>query len=193
MMYQRGIQFIGKKLFLALATIFLFLSTFSLADDMKKEPAFGGVTDIAYAKYLWLQLGNKNFLSTKATLYVGGPPHGAVREVLEGVIDGQRVIVKKNYGGDGVSIETVTKDRAKFLKAVTIMIKKPGYDPKNKDWFWVKFKADGTFHLAPNKMQIAGRGAGCIACHASASGTDMVFVHNKEANAEITLVGEINK
>lgn len=180
-----------KKLLLVISSLFLFLTTVLFAEEMKKEPAFGGATDVAYAKYLWQQLEKKELNSTPATLYVGGPPHGAVREVLEAKIDGQRVIVKRNYGGDGVSIKSVSKDRAKFLKAVTVMIKKTGYDPKNNDWFWVKYKADGTFHIAPNKMKIAGKGAGCIACHASASGTDMVFVHNKEANADITLVGEV--
>ena len=42
-------------------------------------------------------------------------------------------------------------------------------------------------------MKLAGRVAkgkpvGCIACHASASGNDLVFMHNKEANADIVYI-----
>lgn len=180
-----------KSKLLSIAILSIALSSFSIADSVKSQPAFGGKIDVAYSKYIWENLEATTLNSTPATLYVGGPPHGAVREVLEGKIDGQRIIVKRNYGGEGVSIETVKKNRAKYLKAVTIMMKKPGYDPKNNDWFWVKYKADGSLHVAPNKMQIAGKGAGCIGCHQSASGGDLVFIHNKEANAEITLVDEL--
>ena len=154
----------------------------------KMEPVFGGDKDVAYAKKLWEQLEETKLNSIPATLYVGGPPHGAVREVLEGKIDGNRVIVKRNYGGKGVSISAVEEDRAKFLKAVTIMIKKDDYDPKNADWYWAKYKADGTLDKTPKGDKIAGKFPGCIACHQSASGGDLVFIHNKEANADITLV-----
>lgn len=159
----------------------------------KMEPAFGGDKDVVYSQKLWKQLKATKLNSTPATLYVGGPPHGAVREVLEGKIDGQRVIVKRNYGGKDVSIETVKKDRSKFLKAVTVMIKKEGYDPKNNDWFWAKYKADGTLHKTPKGDKIAGKFTGCIGCHQSASGGDLVFAHNKEANADITLVDTMKK
>ncbi len=159
----------------------------------KMEAAFGGEKDVAYSKKLWEQLKATKLNSTPATLYVGGPPHGAVREVLEGKIDGNRVIVKRNYGGEGVSIESVKKDREKFLKAVTIMIKKDGYDPKNNDWYWAKYKADGSLHQTPKGEKIAGKFPGCIGCHNSASGGDLVFVHNKEANADITLVDTMKK
>ena len=40
-------------------------------------------------------------------------------------------------------------------------------------------------------MSISGEVPGCISCHSSASGNDLVFAHNKEANAEITLVGQM--
>lgn len=180
-----------KKLLLGIVGMAFVASSIAVASDMNKEPAFGGKKDVAYSKVLWQQLEANNLNDTPATLYIGGPPHGKVREVVESTIDGKRVIVKRNYAGEGVSLKSVSKDRAKYLKAVTVMIKKDGYDPKNNDWFWVKYKADGSLHMAPNKMKIAGKGAGCIACHASASGNDMVFVHNKEANADVTLVQEM--
>lgn len=170
------------------------MSDMKKMDKMDKMmPAFGSKKDVEYSKYLWQELEKAKLNSTPATLYVGGPPHGKVREVLEGMIDNQRVIVKRNFGGPGVSIDTVSKNRAKYLKAVTVMIQRKAYDVKNNDWFWVKYKADGSLHTAPNKLQLTGKVKGCISCHSSASGNDLVFAHNKEANAEITLVNEMMK
>ncbi len=175
---------------LSLGKLVLSFAIFSLSFSVlaqAKEMPFGGKIDVAYAKYLWENLEANKLNSADATLYVGGPPHGKVREVLESTIDGKRVIVKRNYGGKGVSIKNVANDRKKYLKAVTVMIKKDGYDPKNNNWYWVKYKADGSLFSKGNK-QIAGKFPGCISCHASASGNDLVFAHNKEANAPITLV-----
>ena len=156
---------------------------------MKMKMSFGTQSDVEYAKYLWQKLEKSTLNSTPATLYVGGPPHGKVREVLEGTIDGKKVIVKRNYGGKGVSIQNVKNDREKYLKAITVMIKKDGYDPKNKDWFWAKYKMNGSLHMDPSKTHyIAGKVGSCISCHASASGNDYVFTHNKAANANITIV-----
>ncbi|HHJ35622.1 MAG TPA: hypothetical protein ENJ87_07640 [Gammaproteobacteria bacterium] len=158
------------------------------------QAPFGNADDIAYAKTLWHDMDKLGFNARPATLYVGGPPHGAVREVLEGNIDGRRVIVKRNYGGKGVSIKAVQADRSKYLKSITVMAKREaGFDPEDKNWFWVKYKPNGQLHNNPKGMLLAGRVAkgmdkGCIACHKSASGNDMVFIHNKEANAEITKV-----
>jgi hypothetical protein len=158
------------------------------------RPPFGNAEDIDYAKQLWAKMEAKDLNSTPANLYVGGPPHGPVREVLEAIIDGKRVIVKRNFGGEGVSVKSVSQNRAAFLKAITVMAKREdGYDPENGDWFWVKYKPDGSLHTNAKGMKLAGRVAkgmdkGCIACHQSASGNDLVFVHNKEANAEVVRV-----
>jgi hypothetical protein len=60
------------------------------------------------------------------------------------------------------------------------MFKRKGYDGDNKDWFWVKFKPDGSLHKNPKGMQLAGKVAkgmpkGCIACHKAAPGGDYVY------------------
>ncbi len=161
---------------------------------MMKAP-FGGAEDVAFAKEMWEKLHAKGYDALHNNLYVGGPPHGKVREVIEGVIDGQLVISKTNYGGAGVSIEAVKKDPKAFLKAVTIMVKRPGYDPDDKDWFWAKYRPDGTLHTNKKGMKLAGKVAkgkpvGCISCHASASGNDLVFSHNKTVNADVTWIGD---
>jgi len=162
-----------------------------MTSEKTMRPPFGNAEDIDYAKQLWAKMEAKDLNSIPANLYVGGPPHGSVREVLEAVIDGKRVIVKRNFGGEGVSVESVGQNRAAFLKAVTVMAKREaGYDPENGDWFWVKYKPNGNLHTNAKGMKLAGRVAkgmdkGCIACHQSASGNDLVFLHNKEANAVV--------
>lgn len=170
-----------------------FLSSISLFADTNKVPAFGGVKDVEYSKYLWQKLEETKLNSIPSNLYLGPPPHGGVREVLEGVIDGNRVLVKRNYGGVDVSIENVTKDRAKYLKAITVMIKKEGFNPSNGDWFWAKYKADGTLDKTPKKEAIVGKFPGCIGCHQAAKETDFVFVHSNKLNGEITLVDALKE
>jgi len=165
------------------------LSGQQMTGGKSMRPPFGNAEDIEYAKKLWAKIEAKGLNSTPANLYVGGPPHGPVREVLEAIIDGKRVIVKRNYGGPDVSVKSVGRNRAKFLKAITVMAKREaGYDPEDADWFWVKYKPDGSLHTNAKGMKLAGRVAkgmekGCIFCHRSASGNDFVFGHNKEANA----------
>ena len=165
-----------------------------MTSEKTMRPPFGNAEDIDYAKQLWLKMEARGLNSTPANLYVGGPPHGPVREVLEAVIDGKRIIVKRNFGGEGISVEAVSQNRAAFLKAVTVMAKREdSYDAENGNWFWVKYKPNGNLHTNAKGMKLAGRVAkgmdkGCIACHQSASGNDLVFAHNKEANASVVHV-----
>ncbi len=75
----------------------------------------------------------------------------------------------------------MANDPHKYLKAITVMFKRErGYDADNRNWFWAKFKPDGSLDKNPKGVALAGRvmkGAnkGCIACHKSAPGGDMVF------------------
>ena len=64
--------------------------------------------------------------------------------------------MKNNYGGDGVSEQTVANDPGGNLGAVTVMYKREGgYDPDNADWFWAKYKPDGSLDVNP-------KGARCV-------------------------------
>jgi hypothetical protein len=167
--------------------------------DMEKpatmaEPPFGGPKDVAYAEALWARMEELGFNTTPGTLQPGESPHGAVIEILEGTIDGNKVIAKRNYGGEGVSVDAVEADRAAFLAAVTVMAKREeGYDPDNFDWFWVKYGPDGTVDANPQGMALAGRvakgmEAGCIACHQGAVATEMVFAYAEGSELEVTAV-----
>jgi len=151
---------------------------------------FGGDEDVAYAKKLWSTMTDAGFAgkgSIQSRPYTGQHPHGAILDTFEAqiAIDGKlhQILVKRNYGGEGVSIATVSNDRAKYLKAVTVMLKRPGYDADTQDWFWVKYKADGSLHTNPKGMMLAGKIAkgkpkGCISCHTAAPGGDMMFLRD---------------
>ncbi len=163
---------------------------------MIKTPPFGGSSDVVYAHNLWKQLQKRGFNSTDSKLYTGGPPHGKVREVLEGKIDGNLVVVKRNYRGKSITVAKVASNRAKYLKSITVMAKRPGYDPADKDWFWVKYAPNGKIMKNKKGMKLAGRIAkgmakGCIACHAGASGNDFLFIQDKNISPKATLIGSM--
>lgn len=152
---------------------------------------FGESSDVEYSQKIWKSLSNAGYVGSNAmmsTPYKGTPPHGMFLDTFEGplTVDGKTntVIVKRNYGGKDISKEAVANDPAKFLKAVTVMYKRAGFDADNKDWFWVKFKPNGSLHTNPKGMKLAGKVAkgmkkGCIACHKAAPGGDFVFNHDR--------------
>ncbi len=117
--------------------------------------------------------------------YEGLDPHGMMLETFytEATIGDHTgtLIVKRNYGPEGVEVTQVLMDPGKHLGAYTVMFKREaGYDADNADWFWAKYLADGSLDKNPKGMQLAGRvakgaDAGCIACHSNADGDDYVF------------------
>jgi hypothetical protein len=161
--------------------------SFALAAFGAGAAPFGGPDDTAYADQLWRALVRANLAgrdSIVSTPYTGTHPHGAILDTMDGKLTVQGntgvVIVKRNYGGEGVSKQNVANNPSAYLKAVTVMYKRKGYDADNQDWFWAKFKPDGSLHTNPKGMKLAGRVAkgmnkGCIACHSAAPGGDMVF------------------
>ncbi len=170
---------------LALAAAAVVVSSTALAAP------FGEPKDVAYAAQLWKVLENTGLVGANAIqshAYTGAHPHGAVLTTAEARIrvgsDAGTAIVKNNYGGDGVSTEAVSNNPGKYLAAVTVMFKRPGYDADNQDWFWVKYLPDGSLDKNPKGMQLAGQIAkgntkgGCIACHSAAPGGDMLFTRN---------------
>lgn len=152
-----------------------------------QDMPFGSDDDAAYAKLLWdvmeaERLVGPDMLRTKP--YDGTDPHGMMLETFytTATIEGHDgdLIVKRNFGPAGVTEDQVLNDPGNHLAAVTVMFRREeGYDPENKDWFWVKYLPDGSLDKTPNGMGMAGQVAkgmdtGCIACHQGA-GEDMVF------------------
>ena len=80
------------------------------------------------------------------------------------------------------------QNRAKHLSSYTVMFQREtGYDNDNQNWFWAKYKPDGTLFakkIGEKQVKVAGRflkgkdqadNRGCIYCHASAGGGDYIF------------------
>ena len=169
----------------------LYLGVFVLLTGTVNAAApFGGEEDVNYAKNLWKTMVDAGYAGEGRLMsrpYTGQHPHGAILDTISGQIalDGKlhQIIVKRNYGGEGVSVANVANDPARYLKAVTVMLKRPGYDPETKDWFWAKFLTDGSLDTNPAGMMLAGKvakgkPAGCIACHTAAPGGDMMFLRD---------------
>jgi len=153
---------------------------------------FGGDKDVAYAGDLWKAMEGAKLIGANMIMtrpYEGTEPHGAILETIDTTltVGGHTgaVVVKRNYGPAGLSIDDVANDPQKHLKAVTVMFKREaGYDKDNANWYWAKYLANGSLDKNPKGMQLAGRvakgmDAGCIACHANAPGDDYLFVTDR--------------
>lgn len=172
-----------KKFILATALVFGAAAT--QAQDMPMP--FGSEADAAYAKLLWDVMTASKLAGPgmiRSAPYEGTDPHGMMLETFytTATIEGHTgdLIVKRNFGPEGVSADEVLADPDKHLGAYTVMFRREaGFDPEDKDWFWIKFLPDGSLDKMPNGMPMAGQIAkgmaeGCIACH-KGGGEDMVF------------------
>jgi hypothetical protein len=152
-----------------------------------QEAPFGTDADADYAAELWAAMEDMNLAGDgmlRSFPYEGVAPHGMMLETLytTATLDGHSgdLVIKRNYGPEGVGTDAVMSDPETHLAAVTVMFRREaGYDPDNADWFWVKYLPDGTLDKNPEGMRLAGKvgkgmNAGCIACH-SGAGDDMVF------------------
>lgn len=150
---------------------------------------------MSYAGALWTGLTQRGLAGPGALTakpYQGTHPHGAILVAYESLVEVNGhsgiAIVKNNYAGEGVSVAKVANDPEQNLDAVTVMYKREaGYDPENADWFWVKYKADGSLHINAEGTPLAGRVAkgepqGCIACHKLAPGQDYIYNHDRFAD-----------
>ena len=163
---------------------------------MAQSAPFGTDEDAAYAALLWDVMVASNLAGDGAITsfpYEGTDPHGMMLETFytKGTVNGHTgdLIIKRNYGPEGVSADEVLMDPAKHLGAVTIMFRREaGFDSDNQDWFWVKYLPDGSLDKNPAGMRLAGKvakgaDAGCIACHVNAGGDDYVFTSDSVTHA----------
>jgi hypothetical protein len=153
------------------------------------DKPFGGEKDIEFAKATWEAIkGHENWI-IKSDFYVGNSPHGKFLRTYFSLVNiggkTYHVVIKDNYGGEGATLETVGKRPDKYLVAVTVMVQREnGYDPEDNNWFWAKYKPDGSLDKNEKGMQLAGRvakgmNAGCISCHSAAQGKDFFFTNDK--------------
>lgn len=152
-----------------------------------QDAPFGTDADAEYAAKLWSVMEEMNLAGegmVRSFPYEGVAPHGMMLETFytTATLDGHTgdLVVKRNYGPEGVSVNEVMADPDKHLGALTVMFRREaGFDADNADWFWVKYLPDGSLDKNPKGMRLAGKVAkgadqGCIACH-SGAGDDMLF------------------
>ncbi len=152
------------------------------APDMSEPgtmaPPFGGPDDMRRAELLWRSMRDYTSWDPYPGLagwQPGKSHHGKVLKYYINSVAARNpenpgngsIIVKENYGMEGGP-----------LMAVTVMQKIRGYDPEDRDWFWVKFAPNGEVMKNPKGMSLAGQAQGCIACHSSAAGGDFLFVND---------------
>lgn len=150
------------------------------------QAEFGTADDVEYAAALWQALDDASLVGDRlihGTFYQGVEPHGFVLETffssitLDGVT--APVVVKRNYGPEGVTAEEVTNNPGDHLMAVTVMYQRPGFAPDTNDWFWASYMADGNLLLA-DETPLAGNVGTCIGCHGNAPGDDWLFLTDRE-------------
>lgn len=149
---------------------------------------FGGEEDQDYAGQLWQTMTERNLAgddAVQAFPYPGSDPHGIMLETFytDATIDGHTgtLVIKRNYGPEGVTVDQVLGAREEHLAAVTIMFRRADdYAPDTGNWFWAKYLPDGSLDQTPDGTLLAGMAQGCISCHASAEGDDYLFTTNAE-------------
>ena len=97
----------------------------------------------------------------------GRAPHGPLHKVyvndralnsVKPPVQYGAIQVKENY------------NKAKELKAITVMYKVHGFNPKDGDWFWAKYTLEG-------KAGPFGKPKGCVGCHGTRANNDFILVH----------------
>jgi len=173
-----------KRMFAGILAMFLF----SCGAMAQGPGALEGDKDVSFAMKFWPVLENAKLVGknrihsqpSKAILPVGG-----IRQIIgtDVKVDGRtaRVLVKINYEGEGISVESVYDNPNKYLVGYTVMFKREdGYDDENKNWFWAKYDTKGELNMNSQGAKIAGRAEKlCIACHTTMGGDDLEVLTQK--------------
>ena len=151
---------------LAVGGLFLLGSGVALAADSSLPTADGK----AVYEYITKANPYQNWalFPGKDKLYKGAHPHGALLTSYVNDIALQGINDKVGTLANGAIIIKENYMPSKMLGAVTVMYRVDGYDPDAGDWFWAKYKADGT-------IEKEGKVAGCIGCHTAAISNDWIF------------------
>ena len=156
----------GKKL---TGFVILFIAVFVGTSAMAKMPG-------ADTAELWDYITKTSpytqwkFWDDHKGMSEGRAPHGPLHKVY---------VNDKAYNSSSVPLEYGAMEvkenynKAKELKAITVMYKVKGYNPADGDWFWVKYSPEGM-------AKPYGKPKGCIGCHGTRANNDFVIVHDIE-------------
>lgn len=170
--------------------VWTFAGALTLAATLAHSQDFGGQEDQDYAAELWQVMADRQLAgddALQAFPYPGTDPHGMMLETFytDATLDGHSgaLVVKRNYGPEGVTVDQVLGDRDEHLASVTVMFRRAeDYAPDTGNWFWAKYLPDGSLDETPDGTPLAGMAQGCISCHASAEGDDYLFTTNADLN-----------
>lgn len=156
---------------------------------------YGGPSDVAFALSLWNALTDAGLAGPEALQtrpYPGRVPHGPLVQQLHGLLrvgtQMQPVLVLRSYAAsDGGALDAarVLAAPERYLRDISVMYRRPGYDAADRDWYWVSYNADGSLRRDAQQLALAGRisapdgSGGCSGCHRAAPGDDRVFAHNR--------------
>lgn len=161
-----------------------------MASAALAQQDFGDREEQDYAAQLWQAMADRDLAGDSAIHsfpYSGTDPHGVILETFytAAEIDGHRgaLIIKRNYGPQGVTIDQVLANPSEHLGAVTIMFaRESGYASESGNWFWAKYLPDGSLDKTPDGVEMAGKVPGCISCHSGAGGGDYLFTTDASLN-----------
>ncbi|MFP4527778.1 MAG: cytochrome P460 family protein [Candidatus Kapaibacterium sp.] len=155
------------------------------AANYSSQMPFGGQKDVDFAHEMWDAMDGYTDWPMKSGFIEGNSPHGQIVRLYYNIVNVDEkpyhVVIKDNYGGEGMTFAKVAKNPDDYLAAVTIMVQREdGYDPENNDWYWAKYLADGSLDKNARGAKLAGRvakgmNAGCIDCHKDAGEDDYLF------------------
>ncbi len=187
-----------KNILLGLTIVSLLLSSASI---QAQNAPFGTEEDVNYSKTLWAVMIESNLAGDNAIRtipYEGVDPHGKMLETFftNATIDGHKgsLVIKRNFGPEGVEANDILADPDKYLGAITVMFQREkGYDEENQNWFWAKYLPNGSLDKNAKGVQLAGRVAkgaeqGCIACHTNAPGEDFLFTADALSTSPISMM-----
>ncbi len=183
-----------KLIAISLSADIIFMPSAYAQQKNKKtsEVAYGKKSDVVLAHDLWEALLQHRIVGVQRInvhAYKGKPPHGRIQQVYATAVTVQghkgKVIVKANHTKKGVTVQGVYDHPNKYLSSYTVMFaNKPGYDPENKNWFWVRYFASGEIARSNTGVVVAGRvgkiaKVGCIGCHKKLGGEDLEALTSK--------------
>ena len=187
---------ITRHLLVIASSALLYFTPIMADQSGSRFVAVGTDDDVAFAKALWQVLQHERItgkhMAPVKPFLGAAKPHGWILELVyrKIAVDGHTgfVVVKRNYDQEGLTVEQVIQDRSRHLSSFTVMFqRKNGYDPDNQNWFWAKYRPDGTLFakkINGIEVNVAGKflkgkdrddSSGCIYCHASAGGGDYIF------------------
>lgn len=166
--------------------LFVMIGAVIFGSIVLSAPRFGTKEDIKYSAKLWKALINAKLVGKNA---IGALPYSAAvhkqvlitldSEVKVGKHTG-KVIVKKMFQGENVSVESVANNPDNNLRFVAVMFQREkGFDAKNQDWFYIRYDAKGKPTKNKKGMLMVGRFPKCISCHQAAPGGDYIYSYTR--------------